>query len=378
LRLLFLYDCVYPESLGGVEHRNHELAAVLARHGHEVTLAGFFSADLVPPPGVSLLPLGSHQVLYTETGRRSTKQALRFAAAIAPLDLGRFDVVETANIPYIHLPLLALRCRLASRPLVVTWYEYWGSYWRTYLRNPLWPFYAWIERTVSRFGTLRLASSGLTAGRLKKHGREVAGVVACGLDVARVRSLAAEASPGAPLIYAGRLQREKRLDLLLEAVARLAHRSERPLLSILGDGPDRDRLEQRIAETGLGRQVEMVGRLPTNREVWQRLGGARIAVQPSEREGFGLFPLEAMAAGLPVVYCSSSDSALPELVRAGEEGVAVPPRPELLAQVLEELLSFPERRARLAANASVRAEGYDWSRIAERFEAICRSLMPDS
>lgn len=378
MRLLFLYDCVYPESLGGVEHRNRELAAVLARRGHAVTLAGFCSPDLVPPPGVSLLPLGPRQRLYTEAGRRSTRQALRFAAAIVRLDLRRFDVIETANIPYVHLPFLALRCRLAGRPLVVTWYEYWGRYWRTYLKSPLWRLYVWIERAVSRFGRLRLASSRLTASRLEEQGRTVAGVVACGLDTTRVRSQAAAGAPGPPLIYAGRLQREKRLHLLLEAVAHLAPRFEGPLLSILGDGPDSERLERRIAELGLDRQVEMVGRLPSSEEVWRRLGGAQVAVQPSEREGFGLFPLEAMAAGLPVVYCTSSESALPELVRSGEEGVAVPPRPELLAHELEQLLCSPEQRARLAANASVQAERYDWSHIAERFEAICHSLIAEN
>lgn len=378
LAVLLLYDCVYPESVGGVEHRNDRLARALAGRGHRVTIAGFSAARPGSPPatpGVEILPLGPPGRLYTAAGRRRASEALRLARAAARLDLAGFDVVETANIPYAHLPPLARRCRRAGTPLVVTWYEHWGRYWREYLRSPVWPLHAAVEELCTRLGTTAIATSRLTAERVAARRRSPVPVVPVGVPVAEVRVAAAGAEePGPPLVYAGRLLPEKRLDLLLAAVARLAPDrgpvAGGPLLAVIGDGPDRTRLETMAADLGLGSSVVFTGALPSSRDVWRRLGAARVAVQPSAREGFGLFPLEAMAAGLPVVACESRESAVPELVRHGVEGLVMAPEPAALAAALARLLEDEAERARMAAAARERAEGYDWGRVAERMEEV--------
>jgi glycosyltransferase involved in cell wall biosynthesis len=124
--------------------------------------------------------------------------------------------------------------------------------------------------------------------------------------------------------------------------------------------------------------VAFPGYLPTNRDVWRRLGAARLAVQPSSREGFGLFPLEAMAAGLPVVYCESSESALGELVEPGVEGVCTPPDPEALAAALAALLADDAEVRRLADNARRRAERYDWPAVAAEMERVFLDLIREA
>ena len=146
LRILTVYDCLAPPSVGGVEQRNAELARALAKRGHRVTLAGWSDRASEPRPGVRVLPLRPPPPLYTRGGKRSTRAAALLARDMFRLELEEFDLVESANIPYLHLFPLAARCRLAGKPLCVTWHEYWGAYWRRYLRTPLWPFYALIER----------------------------------------------------------------------------------------------------------------------------------------------------------------------------------------------------------------------------------------
>jgi glycosyltransferase involved in cell wall biosynthesis len=372
LRILLLYDCIYPRSVGGVEHRNFELARALGARGHQVTLAGFAEAPAEPAPGVEVLPVGPPGRLYTASGKRSTGEAVRLARSVLRLDLARYDVVETANIPYAHLPPLALRCRRAGRPLVVTWHEFWGRYWRRYL-GAKWPVYAAVERLAARLGTAAVAVSRLTAGRLQAvRGGEVR-VIPNGVPVESIRRAAAEGrgegpSPGPPLVYAGRLLREKRIDLLLEAVARLERRE--PLLAIYGDGPDRGRLEELARRLDLGGAVCFAGYLPTNMDVWRRMGAARIAVQPSSREGFGLFPLEAMAAGLPVVYCESTESALSELVEPGVHGLRTAPEPAALAAALDRLLGDEAERGRLAEGARRHAAAFDWAVVAAEMEQV--------
>jgi glycosyltransferase involved in cell wall biosynthesis len=181
-----------------------------------------------------------------------------------------------------------------------------------------------------------------------------------------------------PLLYAGRLLTHKRLDLLLAAVARLVGRTGIPegiLLTIFGEGPDRPRLEELARDLGITGRVAFRGHVATSEEVWREMGRARIAVQPSAREGFGLFPVEAMAAGLPVLYCESSESAVPELVRSGVEGIEVPADPEALANEIAALLADPARHARLAEAARERAAEYDYGEIARRIERLCEDLL---
>ncbi len=382
LRILLVYDCLYPWSVGGVEHRNHELARALSARGHRVTLAGFADAPSEPFPGVDVLPLGPPGRLYTEAGKRSTGEAARLARAVLGIDLRRFDVVETANIPYAHLPPLALRCRLARRPLVVTWHEYWGRYWRHYL-GPKWPLYAAVERITAHLGTAAIAVSRLTAGRLERVRKTEVPVVPNGIPLAAIRHAANTADTadtamegygeGPPLVYAGRLLREKRIDLLLEAVAQLPRRDR--LLAVYGDGPDRGRLEELAGRLGLGEAVAFHGYLPTNVDVWRKMGESRIAVQPSSREGFGLFPLEAMAAGLPVVYCESSESALSELVVDGVHGLQTAADPEALASGLRRLLADEDERRRMAEAARRHAEDFDWSAVAARMEEVFQRVL---
>lgn len=203
-------------------------------------------------------------------------------------------------------------------------------------------------------------------------------VIPNGVPVDRIRAATAAAHVGGPpLIYAGRLIPDKRVDLLLQAVRRLedqgvGRRLRAPLLTVVGDGPDRPRLESLAVELGISGAVVFRGRLPLASDVWHEIGRARVAVQPSSREGFGLFPLEAMAAGLPVVYCDSPESAVGELVRHGREGVRSHPEPEALAAVLSQLLDprAARRRAALGRAAATRAEMYAWDSVAARLEEL--------
>jgi glycosyltransferase involved in cell wall biosynthesis len=444
VKLLIVYETVYPDFIGGVEHRNYEVAAALCRRGHEVTLAGFCSGLTSSVENLHILSLGELGGLYNAAGKRSTHQALRFAARVRRLDLAPFDLVETPNMPYVHLLPLAWKCAAAGKPLLVTWYEYWGAYWRGYVGRLRAPAYSAVEWITSQLGTAVTATSDLTAGRLAAARRRRGGagpgagpgagaagrggpvdVVPCGITVSRVRAAAGDRpGDGPPLIFAGRLLEHKRLDVLLRAVqilvagaaptvaeagragppakgpldtdrlqrspyrdrfprrrraaeALLLGAGGQPLLTVFGEGPDRQRLEAMAAELGIAGRVVFRGHVKSGEEVWRELGRARVAVQPSAREGFGLFPLEAMAAGLPVVFCSSPESAVGELVRDGVEGIAAAAEPGALAAALARLLApaGEEERRRLGRNAMARAALYDWDEIAQRIEEICLDLI---
>jgi len=364
MRLLILYDVLSPEPYGGVERRNDQLARVLVEHGHSVTLSGLGEGPTnAPYDAISLGPL---LPLYDKRGRRTATRALRYTRRIRRLDLTQFDAVETASLPYVHLFPLARTCARHGVSLAVTWYEFWGDYWRGYVGAARAPAFRIIERLAARRGNRIAASCRLTGDRLARLRPDVR-VIPCGLDVDEVVAAARKKPdrPAAPIVFAGRLQDSKRIDLLLHAVSCMS----RPglLVSVFGDGPDRARLERLANEMDLGERVEFWGRVPTSQELWSVLATAELAVQPSEREGFGLFPLEAMALGLPVVYCESPESAVGELVRDGREGMACASEPAALAQALDDLLESPERRRGLSEAARRRADEYRWDRLLPRY-----------
>lgn len=386
LRILLLYDRIYPESLGGVEHRNRELAEALLARGHHVTLAGFCNDTSSEHPDLEVLSLGPPQETYN-TAQRSSRAAARLAAACWQLDLGKYDLVECANIPYAHLPPLAARCRWSGKPLMVTWYEFWGRHWREYIGPGRWIPYAGFEWLCGQLGQRAVAVSGLTEKRLERCRKSgPVDLVPCGLDLGKVRDAArrdpAEGSPGGgppgsgpPLIYAGRLLAEKRVDLLLRAVRHVSFETEGPLLTVIGDGSQRQELRDLAAELGIADRIDFLGYLETNEDVWAAMKGARIAVQPSSREGFGLFPLEAMALGKPVVYCESSENAVMELVHHGKHGICSAAEPEALARALDALLADPDECQRLGRNGVRHAESFDWQDVAAQFERLAETMI---
>jgi glycosyltransferase involved in cell wall biosynthesis len=142
------------------------------------------------------------------------------------------------------------------------------------------------------------------------------------------------------------------------------------LLTIVGDGPDRQRLENIAHQLAISDKVHFLGRLPSNLDVWREMARSKVAIQPSSREGFGLFPLEAMALGLPVIYCKSSESAISALVRDRVEGICAEANPQSLAQAIEELLTDNYLREQYSKNAIQRSQDYDWMNIAEKMETL--------
>ena len=150
------------------------------------------------------------------------------------------------------------------------------------------------------------------------------------------------------LLYVGRLAPEKRVDRLIDAVARLRPAWPDLVLALVGDGPDRARLERRAASEAPS-HVLFAGRQEgEGLAAWYRLGS--VFVLASEHEPFGAVVNEALVAGMPVV-CSDRAGARTLMV-AGRNGVVVDAgRPEALDEALATWL----RRQPPVSNAQLEA-----------------------
>jgi glycosyltransferase involved in cell wall biosynthesis len=166
---------------------------------------------------------------------------------------------------------------------------------------------------------------------------------------------------GRILLSTSRLAPQKGIDVAIRALPHIEDAS----LVVLGEGPERGRLETLARELGVDQRVVLPGRVP---DVAAWLRRATVYVQPSRWEGFGLGVLEAMHAGLPVV--ASRVSSLPELVVDGETGLLVPPDdPVALAAAVAAVR--PEQGA--AGRERARAE-FSVARMADRTVELYRRL----
>jgi glycosyltransferase involved in cell wall biosynthesis len=367
MRIAIVYDAVYPYSLGGGERRYYELANRLARAGHEVHWYGMHwwsGPRIIQKDRVTYHGICPQLPLYTSSGRRSIIQALVFGLAVIQLVGGRFDVVDCCGFPYFSIFAARLAVAVRGGQLVSTWHEVWGrEYWISYLRW-LGLIGCIVELAAARIPDLVIAVSRSTASRLTaiRHGDVM--VLPNGVD-SEVIGAVSPNEHSCDIIYAGRLCDFKDVELLLSAVALLAHARPSLTCRIVGSGPHRSALEIFSLNLGIAGRVEFEGALPGN-EFYAAIASARAFVLPSQREGFGIVVLEANAAGIPVVVAAHPGNWAVELVGDGN-GLIVAPSAVSVAAALEQLLDEPPGIRADACREMARR--FDWNTVAARYQA---------
>lgn len=355
-----MYDAVYPWVTGGIERRVWALTRRLAGD-HDVHWFGLHHWDGPPVTareGVTLHGVAPPYDLYVGD-RRSIGAALGFAARLVPDIAGeRFDVVDCQEFPFLPAFPVAGHALAGRSTMVLTWHEVWDAYWHDHLGLAGYVGRA-VERAVARLPATHLAVSRPTADALRPFGPD-ARVVPNGVDLAAVRAVA-PADRDVDVLYAGRLIPEKGVATLVRAMARLDGRS----CLVVGEGPERDRLE-RLA-TRLDAPVAFEGFLPADEDVLALLAAAEVFVLPSRREGFGLTVLEALACGTPVVTTDHPLNAASELV-GPNTGVVCEPTPAGVADGIRAAGGCS------AADCVAAARPYDWDRVADRIESVYREV----
>jgi glycosyltransferase involved in cell wall biosynthesis len=144
---------------------------------------------------------------------------------------------------------------------------------------------------------------------------------------------------GAGIVTVSRLTAQKRVHLALETVACLRDLDLRVPLTVVGDGPERGRLERLAADLGIAPQVSFAGALPRG-GVLALLARADLMLFPAEGEGFGLVAAEALMRGVPVVACWDGGGVLDVVPEQGA-GRLVLPSPEAMADAALGLLRDP-------------------------------------
>ena len=348
--------CPYSLTMpGGVQGQILGLGRTLRLMGHDVRVLGPCDG---PPPDAGVTPLGN-SVPTAANGS---------VAPIAPDLSAQLRTIralrdEAFDVVHLHEPLAPGPTQTAmffkTAPLVGTFHAAGSS-----------AAYKWFSPGV-KWLAKRLDLRCAVSQDAEQMARSALGgdytVLFNGVEVATFAKATPTPTDGPTVLFVGRHEPRKGLDVLLEAMTDLPATTR---LWIAGDGPDTERLRARVAGDV---RIEWLGRISDDEKA-SRMRAADVFCAPSLRgESFGVVLLEAMAAASPVV--ASDLPGYANVARAGRDALLVPPGDvQALSQALRGVLANPSCAADLVESGEQRAQQFSMENLAERYVELYSSI----
>lgn len=335
-------DIRNPEA-GGAEVHLHEVEVRLVRAGfvcihYSHAFPGAPATEIVE--GIEIHRVGGKFLFNFTVWLRARAWCRRHA----------IDVVldDSNKIPFL-LPWFA------GKPVVAQIHHLFG---RVLFHETAWPMACYVLAfealmpSVYR-GVRVLTGSESSRAELIRKGFGRVGIAPEGADLSLYRPPADPVKRGNVILYVGRIKKYKGLDMILDGAALLKAAFPDLRLKIAGSGDDVPRLKAKAKSLGMEGWTEFLGFVSEARKV-ELYGEARVVVNSSLKEGWGLTSIEANACGTPVV--ATDVPGLCDSVRNGETGYLVPfGDAQAFAAAVRRILGDPE------AAAAMRACGLDWA-----------------
>ena len=360
-------DRLNPRS-GGAEIHLHEVFGRLAGRGHEVTLlvSGFAGA----PPRATIDGMNVHR-----TGGRYSYNVYAPGYYRKHLRNPGFDVfVEDLN----KVPLFAPYW--VKEPIALLVHHLFGTTAFQEASVPLatatWLLEQPIPAVYRKLPTMAVSqSTAEDLGRRGFDGTRIE-VIPNGVDLDFYTPDAAVQRFAEPtLLYLGRLKKYKRVDLIIDAFARVRRTFAAARLIIAGKGDARPALEQQIRRLGLENAVQLTGFVSDleKRDLFRR---SWVHLLTSSKEGWGITNIEAAACATPTI--ASNSPGLRDSVEDGRTGFLVPHGDvAALAARIEQLLGNPILRRQLGEQAQAFAQRFTWDRAAHDTEQFLTGVARD-
>jgi 1,2-diacylglycerol 3-alpha-glucosyltransferase len=380
MRIGMLAD-TYKPYVSGVTNVIDLSKRYLESQGHQVYVFTFGDVDyhddepnVIRSPGLPLVDTGYFlNVRYNRQAR---------------------NLLRTMDIVHVHHPFLSGRlaiwyCKPRGIPIVFTNHTRYDLYAQAYF--PVLPegigdafLKAFIPGFCSSMDMVVAPSTGLKKVLERAGVTDHIEVVPNGVDLSPFRQSIepidrSELCIGEKqviLVFAGRIAPEKNLPFLLRAFNGAAQAYEDLCLLIIGDGPERENLEDRVSHMGITDRVHFTG-MVDYQKIPRYLAAADVFVTASVTEVHPLSVIEAMGAGLPVLGIESP--GVGDTVTDGEDGFIVPE---------EDLAAFTAKMVRLVTDAELRqsmgqrarqtSELYDYRRTTQQMAELYQKVIANN
>lgn len=376
----------YPPTLSGVTLVVQKLSRALVRRGHEVLVVT--ASERGEPysredEGVQLERLRSIKNPFWSEGpmpwvRLSTLEEL----------IRRFepDLIHTHENALLSLQLLRLPRRIGLPrvsscyflPCFATHYLRWGTDLEKALKAGLWKY---AVANLNRYDHT-VFSTRTQQQEFIEHGlRTPSSPISNGVDTQRYYPADSRVDrveqtyhlpPRPRILFVGRLMKDKKIDVLIEAMAHVCNGQEAHLL-IVGRGDERENLASQARALGLERNVHLLGYVP-ERDLPALYRSVDLFAIASVCEVQSIPALQAVATGLPIVAVDAA--ALPELVHPEHNGLLVPPDDvPALGNALRILVRDSAYRTALGRASLELVKGHAEERTFTAYEELYKDLV---
>lgn len=344
----------YPPTISGVTLVVQKISRAMVARGYQVmvvTASDRGNTYRYDDQGVQVVRIqGAHNPYWKEgpfpwVGLRTLRGLL---------DEFQPDILHTHENVFFNVQVLRMRSSLKIPkvsscyflPRYITHYMRFGAWGNQQLRNLIWKY---IIGSLNRYDHV-IFSTRSQAQEFLDHGLRVPQtVISNGVDTSRYNQRNGaqgevearyQLPPGPRILFVGRLMKDKRIDLLVQAMAHV--NAERPAhLLVVGRGSEQPELEQLRDSLGLHDRVHLLGFVPEE-DLPGIYRASDLFAIASICEVQSIPALQAAVTGLPMAAVNAA--ALPELVQNGLNGFLVPPEnPQALGEAILEILRDPER-----------------------------------
>lgn len=369
MKIAIISDAIYPYNKGGKETRLYEVSVRLAKRGHKVHIycmkwwKGRENSRI--ENGVHLHAISNYYPLYSGK-RRSIKQAVMFALSCFKLIKEDFEVIEADHMPHLVIFPLKLVCLLKRKKLIVIWNEVWGKrYWKEYLGH------LGIIAFMIEWLSVRLADKIISVSKHTQHRLAIdlkiknkIWPIPAGIEFRQIQKVAPSYIKS-DIIFAGRLLTHKNLDILIKSITVLLKSYPRIRCLIIGEGPEKERLQNLVINLNLTDNVFFMDFLEKHDDLFSLMKSSKIFILPSTREGFGIVVLEANACGIPVIIIKEQANAAVDLIAEGQNGyTCLLNENDIAEKTLKILKNYPDIILRQNCINSIK--NYDWDKVVNK------------
>jgi glycosyltransferase involved in cell wall biosynthesis len=381
-----IFSDTFPPKTDGVANVVYQSAKYLANLGHKVAVFTVLPKEKKRPDNFSdngftvfALPSLSSSIIYPES-----RFTIPIGISLKHLRKFKPDIIHT-HIPFAVGWEAVLAAKILHIPLVGTHHTFFEHYLKYAKMDYEWgKKFSW-KYTVGYYNRcdLVLSPSRSLANALLAQGlKKPTAVLQNSIDIDLFKPIPSEEKKdikehfgisGQSLVYMGRIGYEKSIDQVIRSLALMLKKMPELKLMIIGDGPDKDKLERLANDLGTKKNIIFTGYL-FKEKLAKVLGANDIFITASKSENMPLSVLEAMAVGLPVI--AVKEKGLAEIIKDGLNGFfAKTDDPENLAQKTLTLLSDTERLKKFSEASRNLSLEYSHEKVTHLLEDLYKKVL---